>query len=144
MPCPLVSVLTTDYNSEKHLAAAIESVLAQTMEDFELIVVDDCSTDRSVEIARLYENDPRVRIFINEENLGDYPNRKRAAFYASGKYIKYVDADDIHLSSLFRANGWANGTVPWSRLRAFTRASDLLGLSSSRFTYANFCCTKLS
>lgn len=95
MPPPLVSVLVTVYNREKYLAPAIESVLGQTFQDFELIIVDDSSGDRSVEIARRYQTNHRVRIYVNERNLGDYPNRNRAASYASGKYLKYVDADDL-------------------------------------------------
>ena len=92
---PLVSVLITVYNREKYVAAAIESVLAQTLSNFELIIVDDGSKDRSVEIARRYEKDTRVRVHVNERNLGDYPNRNRAASLARGKYLKYVDADDL-------------------------------------------------
>ena len=96
-PTPLVSVLMTVYNREKYLASAIESVLAQTMTDLELIIVDDGSTDRSLEIARSYSKDPRVKLFVNEHNLGDYPNRNRAASLATGKYLKYVDSDDAIL-----------------------------------------------
>ncbi len=93
---PLVSVLTTVYNREKYIAAAIESILASTYENFELILVDDQSKDRSVEIIREYEKmDQRIRFYINEKNLGDYPNRMKAASLANGKYIKYVDADDM-------------------------------------------------
>jgi glycosyltransferase involved in cell wall biosynthesis len=95
MPSPLVSALMTAYNREKYIAEAIESVLASTFQDFELIVVDDCSKDRTLEIARQYTADPRVRVHINEKNLGDYPNRNRAAELARGKYLKYVDSDDI-------------------------------------------------
>ncbi|HMH33276.1 MAG TPA: glycosyltransferase family A protein [Puia sp.] len=92
---PLVSVLMTVYNREKYLAAAIQSVLDSSYVHFELIIVDDCSTDRSVAIANEYaEKDHRIRCFVNESNLGDYPNRNKAAGYAQGKYIKYVDADD--------------------------------------------------
>ncbi len=92
----LVSVLMTAYNREKYIAEAIESVLASTFNDFELIIVDDCSKDNTVEIARKYEElDSRVKVFVNEMNLGDYPNRNKAASYAKGKYIKYVDADDM-------------------------------------------------
>ncbi len=92
---PLVSVLMTTYNREKYLAAAIESVLASTYENFELLVVDDQSKDKSLEIARSYAaRDKRVRSVLNEQNLGDYPNRNKAASLAQGKYLKYVDADD--------------------------------------------------
>ena len=66
-------------------------------QDFELIIVDDQSTDCSLEIAHEFASkDPRIRVYRNEENLGDYPNRNKAASYARGKYIKYLDADDMH------------------------------------------------
>ncbi|MBS1981572.1 MAG: glycosyltransferase family 2 protein [Bacteroidetes bacterium] len=92
---PLVSVLMTAYNREKYIAEAIESVLASTYKNFELIIVDDGSQDQTVAIARSYEQkDQRVKVYVNEQNLGDYPNRNKAAGYAKGKYIKYVDADD--------------------------------------------------
>jgi glycosyltransferase involved in cell wall biosynthesis len=93
---PLVSVLMTTYNREKYLAEAIESVLASTYENFELLVVDDQSKDRSLEIAQDYASrDKRVISILNEKNLGDYPNRNKAASLAKGKYLKYVDADDM-------------------------------------------------
>jgi glycosyltransferase involved in cell wall biosynthesis len=90
-----VSVLMTAYNREKYISEAIESVLASSFKDFELIIVDDCSSDRTVEIAKLYEaKDNRVKVYLNETNLGDYPNRNKAASLAIGKYIKFVDSDD--------------------------------------------------
>ncbi len=94
MAYPLVSVLMTAYNREQYIATAIESVLAQSMVDFELIIVDDGSTDHSLEITKSYEHDNRVKVYVNERNLGDYPNRNRAASLARGKYLKYVDSDD--------------------------------------------------
>ena len=94
MSAPLISVLTTAYNREKYIAQAIESVLASSFKDFELIIVDDCSKDHTVEIARRYTSDPRVQVHVNEKNLGDYPNRNRAASLAKGQYLKYVDSDD--------------------------------------------------
>lgn len=96
MNTPLVSVLMTVYNREKYIAEAIESVIASTYQNWELIIVDDQSKDRSVEIAREYEKkDNRIKLYINEVNLGDYPNRNRAASHAKGKYLKYLDADDM-------------------------------------------------
>lgn len=93
---PLVSVLMTAYNREKYIAAAIESVLTSTYSNFELIITDDQSKDQTAEIAKRYaENDRRVKVYVNEQNLGDYPNRNKAASYAQGKYLKYVDADDM-------------------------------------------------
>ena len=92
---PSVSVLMTAYNREKYIAEAIESVLASTFEDFELIIVDDASTDRTLEIADRYTSDPRVQVHVNTENVGDYPNRNQAASFAHGKYLKYLDSDDV-------------------------------------------------
>ena len=92
---PAVSVLLTAFNRERYVGSAIESVLAQTFTDFELIVVDDCSADRTVEVIRSYLSDPRVRLVQNERNLGDYPNRNHAATFAQGEYIKYHDSDDL-------------------------------------------------
>ena len=92
---PLVSILMTSFNREKYIAEAIESVLASTYTNFELIIVDDCSKDSTVQIAKKYEAvDKRVTVYINEKNLGDYPNRNEAALKAKGKYLKYIDADD--------------------------------------------------
>lgn len=96
MELPLVSVLMTAYNRQDYIAQAIESVLTSTLQNFELIIVDDQSTDNTVEVARKYElQDDRVSVYINETNLGDYPNRNKAASYAQGKYIKYLDSDDL-------------------------------------------------
>ncbi|MFN2601755.1 MAG: glycosyltransferase family 2 protein [Gemmatimonadaceae bacterium] len=93
---PAVSVLMTAYNREALIARAIDSVLASTFKDFELIVVDDASRDRTAEVARSHAaGDSRVKVFVNERNLGDYPNRNRAATHATGKYLKYVDSDDF-------------------------------------------------
>jgi glycosyltransferase involved in cell wall biosynthesis len=92
---PLVSVLITAYNREKYIEEAIESVLASTYDNFEIIIVDDGSKDNSASIARSYAaKDNRIKVYINEKNLGDYNNRNRAASYATGKYLKYVDSDD--------------------------------------------------
>ncbi|MDF1734029.1 MAG: glycosyltransferase family A protein [Minwuia sp.] len=95
-PAPAVSVLMTAYNRADFIADAMGSVLASDFTDFELIVVDDGSNDRTVEIARTLEaTDSRVRVYQNAKNLGDYPNRKHAASLARGKYLKYVDSDDM-------------------------------------------------
>jgi glycosyltransferase involved in cell wall biosynthesis len=96
MSLPLVSVLITAYNREDYIASSIESVLAQTCGDFELIVVDDRSSDATLSIARAYERkDSRIRVHANERNLGDYGNRNFAASLASGEFLKFHDSDDI-------------------------------------------------
>lgn len=86
----------TAFNRASYIGEAIASVLASSFGEFELIVLDDCSTDGTVDIARQYTRmDPRVRVYVNETNLGDYPNRNKAAGYATGKYLKYLDSDDM-------------------------------------------------
>jgi glycosyltransferase involved in cell wall biosynthesis len=93
---PLVSVLMTAYNRAGYLSEAIRSVLASTVTDLELVVVDDGSTDDTVAVARDFaRTDPRVRVEVNERNLGDYANRNRAAALARGRYLKYLDSDDV-------------------------------------------------
>ena len=93
---PVVSVLMTLYNREKFVGDAIASVLSQRFENFELIVCDDRSTDNSVAVARSFAaRDSRIKVFVNDTNLGDYPNRNRAARLASGTFIKYHDSDDV-------------------------------------------------
>lgn len=90
-----VSVLMTAYNREKYIAEAIESVLASTYKNFELIIVDDASEDNTVNIAKKYELiDSRVRIYVNDRNLDQFPNRNKAADYAKGEYLITVDSDD--------------------------------------------------
>lgn len=92
---PLVSVLMTVYNREKYISEAIESVINSTHQNWELIIVDDRSSDKSLNIAKQYQaKDKRISVYLNEENLGDYPNRNKAATYAKGQFINYVDADD--------------------------------------------------
>jgi glycosyltransferase involved in cell wall biosynthesis len=93
---PRVSVLVTVYNREAFLAACLESILASTFDDFEIVIVDDGSEDFSVAIAEEFaRRETRIRFVRNETNLGDYPNRMKAASLASGEYLKYVDSDDL-------------------------------------------------
>ncbi len=92
---PLISVLMTVYNRDKYIAEAIESVIDSTYQNWELIITDNCSTDKSYEIAEKFEKkDSRIKVFKNEKNLGQFPNRNRAVTHAKGKYIKYLDSDD--------------------------------------------------
>lgn len=92
---PLVSVITTSYNRARYLGWTIESVLAQDYGNFEYLVLDDRSPDGSAEVARRHEGDLRLRVVENEVNLGDYGNRNKGLRMARGKYIKFVDCDDI-------------------------------------------------
>ncbi len=98
----LLSVLMTSFNREQYIAEAIESVLASSYTNFELIIVDDGSKDKTVEIARAYaQSDQRITVYVNEQNLGDYKNRNQAASYAKGEFMMYVDSDDKILADGF-------------------------------------------
>lgn len=85
----------TSYNREKYIVESIESILALNYTNWELIITDDCSTDETYKIAQQYQaKDSRIKVYKNEKNLGDYLNRNKAASYAQGVYLKYLDADD--------------------------------------------------
>ena len=93
---PLVSVLMTAFNRAPFIGSSIESVLAQTFTDFELLIVDDRSTDGTLDIACDYERrDRRVRVVRNERNLGQFENRNHAAKLARGGFLKFHDSDDL-------------------------------------------------
>ncbi|PID92048.1 MAG: hypothetical protein CSA96_05220 [Bacteroidetes bacterium] len=93
---PLVSIIVTLYNRKAFIKQAIESILDSDFQDWELIIVDDCSSDGSANIAQSFEGrDPRIRVFINEQNLGQFENRNYAASLACGTYIKFIDSDDL-------------------------------------------------
>ncbi len=95
---PLVSVIMPSYNSERHIAEAIASVQAQTLPDWELLVSDDCSTDSTREVvAGIAEGDPRVRLFPLEENGGAAAARNNSLAHARGRYVAYLDSDDLWL-----------------------------------------------
>ncbi|NET73661.1 MAG: glycosyltransferase family 2 protein [Sphaerospermopsis sp. SIO1G2] len=93
MKRPEVSVIIPSYNTEKYLAKAINSVLKQTFDDLEVIIVDDGSTDGTVTVAKSF-SDPRVKVFVNSENLGAAATRNRAIEEATGRWIAVLDSDD--------------------------------------------------
>jgi glycosyltransferase involved in cell wall biosynthesis len=91
---PRVTVLMPVFNGEKYLGQAIESILGQTFGDFEFLIVDDGSTDRSLEICRSYA-DPRIRLERNGANLGLITTLNRGIERAGGEFIARMDGDDI-------------------------------------------------
>jgi glycosyltransferase involved in cell wall biosynthesis len=91
---PLVTIAMVTYNSEKYIHQAIQSVLCQSYDNLELIIGDDVSADSTWEIIQSYK-DKRIRTYRNEKNLTQYPNRNKALERAEGKYIIYIDGDDI-------------------------------------------------
>lgn len=98
---PQISVVMSVRNDERYLRASVESILNQTYTDFEFIIFDDCSTDRSLEILRAY-TDPRLRIIANDRNLGLTRNLNKGLVLSRGKYIARQDSDDVSLPSRFQ------------------------------------------
>jgi len=91
-----VSIITASYNSKQFIKDTIESVLAQTYTDWEMIIVDDCSTDDSVQyIEELIQHEPRIRLIVLKENQGAAVSRNRATQEAKGRYIAFLDSDDM-------------------------------------------------
>lgn len=95
MQTPKFSIIIPMYNVEKFIALAIESVINQSYENIEIICVDDCGGDRSVEIAKEFAlKDERVKILQNQSNLGTFATRNNGALNANGEYLLFLDGDD--------------------------------------------------
>ena len=90
----LVSIIMPSYNTAGFIADSINSVRAQTYENWELIIVDDCSTDNTDEVVSFFE-DPRIRYIKNEKNSGAAVSRNRALSEAKGRWIAFLDSDDL-------------------------------------------------
>jgi hypothetical protein len=98
--CPSISVIMAAYNAERFILKSVQSVLAQTHADFELLVVNDASTDSTLKVLASID-DPRLRVLSNERNLGPVGSRNRAAQVARGRYIAIADADDLNHPTRF-------------------------------------------
>lgn len=96
MEKPLVSIITPSFNSDKFITETIQSVQNQTHKNWEMIIVDDCSTDDTVSIIEQFViNDNRIRFFQLEKNSGAGVARELALSKATGDYISFLDADDL-------------------------------------------------
>lgn len=90
---PLVSILIPTYNVSSYINQAVESVINQTMADFEIIIIDDCSTDDTVKKIEVIE-DTRIKVYRNEKNMGPSYSRNRALNKSNGKWVAILDSDD--------------------------------------------------
>ena len=99
---PIVTVLLPVYNGERYLREAVESILAQTLEAFELLIVDDGSTDQTEAICRSY-SDPRIRLLRHENNSGLVPSLNSGLDLISTKYVARMDSDDVALPKRLEA-----------------------------------------
>lgn len=93
----LVSIIMPSYNTGAFIKKTIQSVLNQSYENWELIIVDDCSTDNTDEVVLPFLNDQRIRYIKNEKNSGAAVSRNRALREAKGKWIAFLDSDDLWL-----------------------------------------------
>lgn len=99
---PKISVIMAVYNSEKFLSESIESILNQTFRDFEFVIIDDCSTDKSLGIIQKYsKKDDRIVVIENENNIGLTKSLNKGVKIAKGNYIARIDADDTALNNRF-------------------------------------------
>lgn len=92
-----VSIIMPSYNTADFISETIESVLAQTYTNWELIIVDDCSTDHTDEVVKPYLKDSRIIYIKNDKNSGAAGSRNRALRKATGKWIAFLDSDDLWL-----------------------------------------------
>ena len=91
---PLFSVIIPVFNTEKYLKKCIKSVLTQKHSQTEIIIVEDCSTDKSLKICNSYKKNSLVKIIRNKKNLGVAKSRNNGIFAARGKYLLFLDSDD--------------------------------------------------
>ncbi|MEM4168108.1 MAG: glycosyltransferase family 2 protein [Candidatus Caldarchaeum sp.] len=94
MGSPKVSIITPAYNVAPYIGQAIESVQAQTLADWEMIIVDDASTDETATVVKRYRDDSRIKFLQNAQNMGAGYTRNRALDVATGAWIAVLDADD--------------------------------------------------
>lgn len=94
MSKPLISVLMTLYNHEDFVGYAIKSVMSQSYQNFELLINDDCSTDKSVEVVKSF-NDKRIKLFQSKSNQGTMLSLNKLIYKSKGQYIAILDSDDM-------------------------------------------------
>lgn len=124
---PKITVFIPVYNRERYVAEAIDSVLAQTFPDFELLVVDDGSTDATRTVVAAYD-DPRVRLVCNERNLGIPATRNRGLAEARGEYIALLDSDDwCYPQRLGRQAAFLDANPDYAEIGTWGRAMDSEG-----------------
>ncbi|MEM9886223.1 MAG: glycosyltransferase family A protein [Bacteroidota bacterium] len=130
---PLISVLTPAYNREKYIGEAIESVQQQTMDEWEMIVIDDGSTDQTVEIVKAYQaKDKRIILLQNTENQGISATRNHGLAHVKGKYIAMLDSDDLCLPQRFEQQFSFLEAHP--EIAVLGAWSELIGIKDHQFT----------
>ena len=118
----LVSIIMPSWNTGKFIAETIQSVIAQTYENWELLIVDDCSTDDTDDVVASFK-DARIRYFHNEKNSGAALTRNRAMREAKGEWIAFLDSDDLwmpekleHQISFMKKNGYSLSYTEYEKI----------------------------
>ena len=117
----LVSIITPSYNTANYIAETIQSVQAQTYENWEMIILDDCSADNTDGVVREYLSDTRIKYLKNEKNSGAAFSRNYAISKATGKWIAFLDSDDIWLPNKLE------------------NQIDFMIKNNYKFSYTNYC-----
>ena len=109
---PQISIILPVYNAERYINRTITSILQQTYTDFELIAIDDCSTDSSLQKLKEWETkDRRIKVLINTHNMGVADTRNKGIATAKGMYICFIDSDDTwHSDKLVQQLEWMQRT----------------------------------
>lgn len=99
----IISVIMSVYNDQDNITNAIKSILDQTYQDFEFLIIDDCSTDNTYEIAKKFTKDPRIKLFKNKRNIGLTKSLNILIGKSNGNYIFRQDSDDVSLPQRFQS-----------------------------------------
>lgn len=134
---PKVSVIMSVYNGEKFLRDSIESILNQTFNDFEFIIIDDCSTDKTADIIKTYSyRDPRIRIITNEQNLGLTKSLNIGINESRGEFIARMDSDDVTLPERFEKQvRFLDENKDYGVVGAWAKVIDDLGVEVDEFDW---------
>lgn len=143
---PAVSIVVPNYNHARFLRQRIDTILAQTFQDFELILLDDCSTDDSRSILSSYASDPRVRLDFNDKNSGStFKQWNKGVRLARCEYVWIAESDDYadpsfleRLVAILASD--PNIVVAWCRSWSVTEGGQLAGLAETRFLGADQDC----
>lgn len=137
----LVSIVMPSYNTAEYIAESIRSVQAQTYSDWELIIVDDCSSDDTDRVVEGFLSDERIRYFKNEKNSGAAISRNRALREAKGKWVAFLDSDDLwhpekleRQISFMKENGYAFSYTNYLEINADGMKNGIMVTGPRRIT----------
>ena len=141
----LVSVIMPSYNTALFIARSIQSVIAQSYRDWELIIVDDCSTDNTDEVVKPFLSDERIKYFKNRNNSGTAVCRNRALREAKGKWIAFLDSDDLWMPdklkkqvSFMEKNGYHFSYTKYAEIDTWDKRNGIKVTGPKKITKTGF------